>query len=277
MPGTGYTRATLRARWLTMLQDPTGRHFTSSLFESLLNDAMGDWCELTKSRIESTTIDIVANQAVYNLTSVAPRVIEIKRASCPTSAGATDDKRLELKTVEEMDDPDTGCTNWRSDASSWPYILIRNYDGPQKLRLYPTPASSQEAQVRAGTWFASQATGAMMSLEGLTVSEATAITGGLMSVEWLVGTLVLNYVAHSTDITSDATTVESACGISPDRQDALLWYTLARACEYAVPISIREKAATYWEKWQSEVANATQLQQSGFQPRVPRTIPGSNF
>lgn len=275
MPAAPYTRATLRTAFAGELQDLSLRHWTAAWFARTLNDAMGDWCEQTKSRLVNGQIDIVADQAVYSLTGLSPRCIDIKRASCPTSADAADDRRLILISAEELERD--GARNWRSDPSTWPTHLIRGTQGAQSLRLYPTPSSSQSATVADTVYYASQATGGLMSLDDLTVDEATAEVGGLMSIDFLCGSLQLYYVAHSTDIDDDVTTVEAACGISPDRQDALLWYIAARACEVAVPIAIREKAAGYWDKWASEIKQQIRLTMVGSQSTPARRSPSREY
>lgn len=273
MSSTSFTRVTALSRWQTEVQDTAGTYATQSLGYTLLNEAMGDWCEMTRLRRINDQIDIVANTSNYSLSSLSVRCIEVIRASCPTSASATDDQILPVISIEEAD---RDYPNWRSDPASWPHSIIRDVQGPQSIRLYPTPSSNQEATVRNGTILANQTTGALMNLTGLTSAQATAAYGAVMNIQFLVGSLQLYYIGHSTDISADATTVETACGISPDFQDALIWYMTARFYEIDVPIAQRDKAPSYWEKWATEVAKASGLSRVGMQRRPSRLIPWGN-
>jgi hypothetical protein len=274
MPGTTYDRSEARTQILREMLDPTAKYFTTDLVNDRINDAMEQWCQDSRLRVVNGQIDIVANISVYSLTSMAPRVIEILRASCPTGSTATDDYTLRLMTQTDLDQE---YPNWRSETASWPFAVIRDLAGPQSLRLYPTPASSQEATVRAGTYFANQTTGAMMNLSGLSSAAATAAAGAAMNIQYLVGSLQLYYVAGSTDISSDATTLETACGISPDFQDAIIFYVCARLCEMDTPISQQQKAQGYWAKYQTILQEAIRRDRSGMQQRPPRTVRGRPF
>lgn len=274
MPGTAYTRSEVRTQILREMQDPTAKYFTTDLVNDRIDDACEQWCQDSRLRIVNGQIDMVANTSVYSLTSMAPRVIEILRASCPTGSTATDDYTLRLMTQTDMDQT---YPNWRSEPASWPFAVIRDLSGPQSLRLYPTPASSQEATVRAGTYFANQTTGAVMNLSGLTSAAATAAAGAAMNIQYLVGSLQLYYVAGATDITSDATTLETACGISPDFQEAILYYVCARLCEMDTPISQAQKAQGYWAKYQALLSEAVKREKSGMQLRPPRAVRGRPF
>lgn len=268
MPSTPYTRLTASTAILTERQDPNANYTSLAVIYDLLNDAMGDWCEMARLRLVNRSIAIVGNQPVYSLTGLAPRCIEIVRASVPTGVNATDDYRMELLSQMQLDDR---YPAWRSQAAYWPFALIRDVQGPQSFRLFPTPASSQQATVANGTIIANQKTGIMIDIQGLTNVQATALTGGVVDAQFLVGAVQLYYIAHSTDIADDATTVETACGISPDFQDALIWYVSARLCEIDTPISQAQKAQTYWSKWANELAKATQMEKSAMQVRPPRS------
>jgi hypothetical protein len=246
----------------------------SAIGYALLSEAMQDWCEFFRLRRTNWAMDIVANQSVYSMTSLAPRCIEVLRASCPSNADATDDRPLILRTASQMDQE---CPNWRSQAASWPTHLIRDIQGPQSLRLWPTPSSSQEATVREGTLLANQSTGVLMNLTWLTSAAATAAYGALMNIQFLVGSLQLYGISGPTEIEDNSTTVETACGVSPDFQDALLWHMTARFCEMDVPIAQRDKAPGYWAKWAAELEKAKRLDTSGMQPRPAATMRGSNF
>lgn len=274
MPGTAYTRSECRSQILREMQDETGVYFTPDTVNDRIDDGMERWCQDTRLNVVNGQIDIVADQSVYSLTAMSPRVIEILRASCPSGPSATDDLTLRLMTQTDLDQE---YPTWRSQPSSWPFVMIRDLAGPQSLRLYPTPASSQSASVRAGTFFASQATGGLVSIEGMTSAQASAATGGAVSIQYLVGSLQLYYIAGSVDITSNSTTLEEACGISPDFQDAIVWYVCARLCEMDVSIAQQNKVQVYWQKWAAVVADAVKRERSGMQVRPVRTVRGRPY
>jgi hypothetical protein len=274
MPAASYTRSELRTQVLRELQDPSAVYFSTDLLDDLLNDAMQEWCEQTLLNVVNGSIDLVANQAVYSLTGLSPRAIRVKRLSCPYSAGADTDRQLEIIGQDELEQK---FPNWRSQPASWPLVAIRDLAGPQSLRLHPAPSSSQAATILAGTFTVSGTTGAIVDITGLTSVQATALYGATVDIQFLSGSLLVYYAAGAVDITSDSTTVETACGISPDFQDALRFFILARCCEIDTPISQQAKAAGYWQKWQTIVDQAKRLETAGMQSRPAASFTGSNF
>jgi hypothetical protein len=265
MPATSYTLATLRTEVLEEVQDSTGEHYTATIVKKRINNRMADFTRRTGCRRHTWEIDLVASQAEYSFASLSPRVVDVYSVACPMSAGSTD--QYELRRME-LTDLERDYPQWRTEADSWPRVYARFTEGSQGILLHPRPASSQAASVRSGTIAASQTTGILVGISGLTTAQATAAYGILVGVSFLVGNLRIDGAALSTDLDDDADSLETDGGIPIEWQPYIKAGVLADLCgDLSVPIAQVAKADQYEAKYEAGVQMALRRFQSSHQGR----------
>jgi len=273
MPATSYTRSTASAAIGTEMQDEPATHYTATIKHGLINQAMAQVAEDTQCRRATTTITVNAGQAEYSLTSVSPRIIDVLRVALPPNENSTDEQLLQFVTMEDLDAYDL---QWRSQTGS-PTAYMRWGQGFNSIRLYPEPDSTYTAIADASAATFSGLYGGIINVEGLTDTEFDALYGGAIDAAYKYGSLRIDYVAQSTDLSGDSDSLETVGGIPAQYQDAVIWHACARACELSVPIAQQQKAAVYWAKYAAEIRKANELTANSFQSKPVVESVGSFF
>lgn len=65
--------------------DPTGKHFTDAIVTELLNEGLALFVELTRCLTATWSIDVVAGQPVYDLSTLTPKVLDVLRWGLPSA------------------------------------------------------------------------------------------------------------------------------------------------------------------------------------------------
>lgn len=263
MPATSYTRSTASSAIGTEMQDATGTYYTATIKSGLINQGMAQVAEDTQCRRATTTITVNAGQAEYSLTGVSPRVLDVLRVALPPNEGSTDEQLLQFVTMEDLDAHDS---QWRSQTGN-PTAYMRWGQGFNAIRIYPEPDTTYTAITDASAATFSGLYGGVIDLTGLTDSEFDSLYGGVIDAAYKYGSLRVDYVAQSTDLTSDSDSLETVGGIPVQYQDAVIWYACARLCEIDVAIAQQQKAAGYWAKYAAEIGKANDLTANSFQSK----------
>lgn len=273
MPATSYTLATLRSAMQTAALDPTGKYNTAAICLDRINLALAQVAQDTSCRRATTTITVNAGQAVYSLTSVAPRVIDVLRVALPPSENDTAEQLLTFLTMEEIDGIDF---QWRSTTGD-PTAYMRWGDGFTALRLYPEPTSTYTAITDASAATFSDLYGGIIDLSGLTDSEFDALYGGVIDAAYKYGSLRVDYVASSTDLANNSDSVETVGGIPVQYQDAVFYYAMFLLSQIQTPVATAINGDQYMALYQAEVAKCRQLSESSFQSKPLVESAGSFF
>lgn len=265
MPAASYTLATLRTELLQEVQDESGTHYTATVIKQRINNRMADFLNRVRCRRYSWTIDLVANQAEYDLSSLSPRCLEPIDVACSQSAGSTDLFSLPRLEVTELDEH---YGEWRTEPASWPRVFSRSLQGPHKILLHPRPQSSQQVQVQNGTNVTSSLYGTIVNVSGLTAAQATSLYGVTVAVQFLCGALRIDGIASSTDLTNDSDSLETVGGIPVQWQPAIKAGVLADLYgDLSVPIAQVQKAAQYEAEYEAFVSQALSKTLVSFQGR----------
>lgn len=269
MPGP-YTRAQLVTMVQDEVQDPNGRFFTTAKIQEFLNKGMAEWCEKTRARRATTTIDVTAEDATVDLSAVAPPVLEVLRVALPTGEDQDDELPLELVTLEQLeaDTPD-----WRTQRGQ-PYRYLRWDQGHLAVRLWPEPDTAYASYARSGGQVIFDSLyGIAVAFTGLTDAQFSAAFGDLISAAMRYGGARVDYIAGSTDFTAgaggDSQTPYTASGIPPEAHEAIAHYATARCLRMETSAKQRERALEYEAKFELDVASRRALARSEFQPTKP--------
>lgn len=276
MPATSYTLGTATDAVQKRLQeatDGTAVYFPDSDVAGVINLGMAQVCEDTGCRRTTTTITVNAGQAEYDLTGITPRVIDVLRAALPPNENSTDEQPLAFVYMEDLDAADY---QWRSKTGA-PIAYMRWGQGFNKLRLYPEPDSTYTAITDADAATFSGLYGGIISVAGLTDTEFDALYGGVIGAAYKYGSLRLDYVAQSTDLSDSGDSMETTGGIPVQYQDAVIFWACAELCRWDVPIAQVQKSAMYEAMYQAEIAKANELAANSFQSKPVVESVGSFF
>jgi hypothetical protein len=265
MPGP-YSRFQLQGQVLDELQDPNAVYFNTIKVREFLNKGMATWCERTRARRATTTIDVLAEQPIVSLASVTPIVLEVLRVALPSSEGADDERALCLMSLEDLEREDR---DWRSRRGQ-PYGYTRWDQGHLALRLFPAPDTALSSHARSdGRVSFESLYGMMGDLEGVGDVDFDSLYGAMTSATLKYGGLRVDYIAGATDMGADSDTPYATSGVPPEYHEAIGAYAVARCLLMETALKQVKRAEYYMAMFEAAIQQATQQVEADFQPEKP--------
>ena len=250
------------------LQDTAGVYFTTAKVREFLNKGMAEFCERTRLRRETVSLNVTGNDATVDLSTTTPRILEPIRFSLPIAEDSTSEFELDyigLDALERMD------SQWR-DRTGVPTHVVRWDQGNLSVRLWPTPTTTYStfAVTDTAVHFDSLY-GGIGSIAGIGTTEFDSLYGELADATGLYGGLRVDYIAGSTDMSADGDTPTSTSEIPPEYHEALAHYACYRCLEMETELKQVQRAQVYRERWENACVLAGRKTQQVFQARPKRT------